>query len=166
MSSRLPSRLCVPWGRLVLSIRSSRCLLVSFLIRLVFHLVWRLVGRLVSPSRLACPSHSSCCRFPWSSRYIPLPSSLRLVISSCRGVLLARLVSFPFTFLIALRIWIGRSCWVGRIIPMSMRLVPLLLVSSLIVRFVAMMRYPFPSCVIRHPVVRQRGRQGMGRTAR
>lgn len=123
---------------------------VSLLARIVLiRLVGRLVPHLVLSSRLACSFRSSHLRFPWGVSFCSVPPSLRLVVSSCRGVLLARLVSFPFTFLIALRIWIGRSCGVGRIIPMSMRLVPLLLVSSLIVRFVAMMRYPFPSCVIR-----------------
>ena len=78
MSSRPSSRLCVPWG--VSSCLSGRLSLLAriVLVRFVFRLVGCLVARLVSPSRLACSSRSSCCRFPWSSR--PLVSFLLLVV--------------------------------------------------------------------------------------
>ena len=163
-ASSRPARLLV--SRLVLaSRRASRpfypaVLLLAriALVRLIrssrpsSRLARRLVGRLVSPSRLACSSHSSCCRFPWSSRSIPLPSSLRLVISSCRG----RLAYSPRLFSIrlshpALRIWIGRSCGgaCSHINPMGVRSVSLWLVRSLLARHEVVMRYPWPSCVIR-----------------
>lgn len=97
MSSRPSSRLCVPLGRLVLSIRSSRCLLVSFLFvslgvsflisfyRLVLLARFVLLicvspGRLVlfraavSPSRrIVLPGRLAC-----SSRFFPIHLSYRL----------------------------------------------------------------------------------------
>lgn len=98
------------------------------LIRLVFHLVRRLVGRLVSPSRLACSFRSSHLRFPWGVSFCSVPPSFRLVISSCRGVLLARLVSFSFVLLPCGYV-MRRSCVGGcsHIIQMGVRLVRLLL---------------------------------------
>ena len=133
------------------------------LIRLAFHLVRRLVGRLVSPSRLACPSHSSCCRFPWSSRSIPLPSSIRLVISSYRGVLLACLVFFSIR-LIALLIWVGRSC--GSVFQYHPDRY-----ASRSPAARSLIAYPLRGRrgsdaasvpVLRHPVMRRRERQGVG----
>lgn len=84
----------------------SHCLLVSF------------SSRLVRASRRASRS---------SSRSIPVLPFLRLVVSSCRGVLLARLVFFSFVlspspcgFRYGVPAW--ASCY--RIIPMGVRLAP------------------------------------------
>lgn len=142
-----PSRLGVPWG--VSFFLPGRLSLLAriVLIRLVPRLVGRLVSRLVLLAHLVL----LICVSQWASRHIFVPPSLRLVVSSRRGVLLARLVFFSIR-LIILRIWIGRSpCGGCCIISMSMRLVPLLLVRSLLARYVGvvMMRYPCPSCVIR-----------------
>lgn len=91
---------CVrPVRRLVLSVRSSfiACSYCS-------HLVSWGVSFLISFYRLVLLTRFVLlmCVSPGASRYIPVPPSLRLVMSSCRAVLLARLV-FLFIRLIVLQ---------------------------------------------------------------
>lgn len=109
MSSR-PFVSCVrPVGRLVFPVRLFHCLLVFVLIS--FRVASRPSSR--STSRLACSFRSFYCVSRVASRPIPVSPSLRLVVSSCRGVLLARLVFFSIR-LIVLRIWIG--CPAGTVV--------------------------------------------------
>lgn len=110
----------------------SHCLLVSFSSRPVERLVGHLVPHLVL---------SPCCL------------AHRLIVPSCRGVLLARLVFFSFVlspspcgFRYGVPAWV--SCY--RIIPMGVRLAPLRLAArSLLARYETVVRCPCPSCVIR-----------------
>ena len=99
--------------------------------------------------------------------FYPVLPAHRLIVSSlssCRGVLLARLV-FLFIRLIVLMVCDEmflrgrRPC---RIIPMGVRLAPpLRLARFLLIRLEAVMRSSVP--VLRHPVMRRQGRQGRQR---
>ena len=106
LSSRLSSRSCIPLVRLALS--SCRLIACSYRSHLVS--CGRLVGHLV-PHLVLSP----CCL------------AHRLIVPSCRGVLLARLVFFSFVlspspcgFRYGVPAW--ASCY--RIIPMGVRLAP------------------------------------------
>ena len=85
-------------------------------------------SRFIVSSRIACSFRSSHLRIPGGVPFYSVPLSLRLVISSCRSVLLARLVSFSFVLLPCGYV-MRRSCVGGcsHIIQMGVRLVRLLL---------------------------------------
>lgn len=147
-----------------------RCRLVPRLVRAsrgasrLFYPVVSLLARIVLISSRAASRRTS--RFPVSScllvsflricvsrvasRPIPVSPFLRLVISSCWYVVLARLV-FLFIRLIVLRV-LDEMFLRGGVFPyQSDRYAArfLRLVLSLPARSVAMMRYSHPSCVIR-----------------
>lgn len=72
---------------------------VSLLVRIVLIRLVRASrssSRSIVSSRLACSLRSSHLRFLVSVPFYLVPSSIRLVVPSCRGILLARLVSFSF----------------------------------------------------------------------
>lgn len=124
----------------------SHCLLVSFLF--VLSGVSFLISSIVSSCLLV--SFLRICVSRVASRPIPVSPFLRLVISSCCDVVLARLV-FLFIRLIVLRV-LDEMFLRGDVFPChpdryAARF--LRLVRSLPARSVAMMRYPHPSCVIR-----------------
>lgn len=110
-----------PWrpvGRLVLS-----CLVVSLLACNCSYSsrgASRSSSRSIVSSRLVLLIAS-----PLVSRSIPVPLGYRLIVLSCWGVLLARLVSFSFV-LSPCGYVMRRSCWERaiRIITMGVRLVP------------------------------------------
>lgn len=148
MSSRPSSRLCVPWG--VSSCLSGRLSLLAriVLIRLVSRLVGRLVSRLVLLARLVLLVVVSRGRLVLSPCLRPSVSSYHLAGASC--LLVSFLFHSSFSSCLAdldrafLR---GGAC--SHINPIGMRSVSLWLVRSLLARHEVVMRYPWPSCVIR-----------------
>lgn len=147
--SRLSSRYGVPWG--VLFFLSGLLIACSYCFSYSSRRASRSL-RLVSSSRLACLSRCSYLRFLVGVSFYSVPPFLRLVISSCRGVLLARLVFLSICLIVLMvcdEMFLRRRR-VIHIITMVMRLVPLRLAArSLLARYETIVRCPCPSCVIR-----------------